>query len=165
MMGTTVAADPGTGIFSATPGADALLMTDGRLFLYDSDILGGGGGNGVTTCEDGAPGGVAITMQGTDPVVVVLTPGVQTRAFMLGFVEPSRLVTGLIALISYQAPLSGETRFPKPGVAYWFPPLGKSPFEGARAQDCVDALLRGGQPAVAREGLSSSAGMDPSSLV
>jgi len=72
MVGTTVAADPGAGVFSAGPGADALLMTDGRLFLYDSDILGGDGGDGVTLCEDGAPGGVAITMQGTDPVVVVL---------------------------------------------------------------------------------------------
>jgi hypothetical protein len=81
--------------------------------------------------------------------VVSLTDGVHDREFMLEHVQPSRLVSGFIALISYQAPLRNEKRFPVPGVAFWFPPLTSCPFDGPY-DECariVSTLKRGGQPA------------------
>lgn len=82
-----------------------------------------------------------------DATIVCLQPGPESRARM----EPmggARLVMGLIAMVSYQAPLPREARFTEPGVAYWFPP-GPSPFSGpeARVAPIVDALVRGGCPA------------------
>lgn len=79
---------------------------------------------------------------------VNLTPGREANTRMLGLVPEERVVTGLISLISYEAPLPGETRFPGPGTAYWFPHFGPSPFVGARASEAVQALRAGGQPAV-----------------
>ncbi len=56
-----------------------------------------------------------------------------------------RVVSGVITLISYSAPLPGETRFPKPGMAYWFPPLSPSLISGPTERTAaVIALLRGG---------------------
>lgn len=63
-----------------------------------------------------------------------------------------RCVFGLIAIMSYFAPLEGET-LAQPGVAYWLPPLGATSFAGppARRDPVVSALRRGKCPAVARE--------------
>ncbi len=81
--------------------------------------------------------------------VVSLTAGADVRDHLLAHLPPERLVLGLVALIAYQAPLPGETRFPEPGVAYWFPPLGASGFSGAfdPVSDVVSSLRQGGQPA------------------
>ncbi len=62
-----------------------------------------------------------------------------------------RVVQGLIALISYQAPLPDE-QLPEPGVAYWFPPFTPSPFsspagERAKVDPVVNGLKAGGCPA------------------
>ncbi len=83
-----------------------------------------------------------------DATVVLLTPGPDDRARLLEGVPEERLVQGLITLISYQAPLPGET-LPEPGIAYWFPPLSGSPFGGPaeRVAAVVTALKRGGCPA------------------
>jgi hypothetical protein len=75
--------------------------------------------------------------------------------------QAEALVYGAIALVSYAAPLPGETRFPVPGTAYWLPPLARSPFSGprdlqgpardrnrARVSEVVAALRRGGLPAM-----------------
>ena len=61
------------------------------------------------------------------------------------------MVSGVITLISYSAPLPGETRFPQPGMAYWFPPLAPSPISGARDRvAAVLAVLRKGRLPVRR---------------
>lgn len=82
-----------------------------------------------------------------DATVVCLQPGPESVA-RLKPVVGERMVMGIIAMVSYQAPLPRETRFTVPGVAFWFPPTG-SPFAGpdARVAPVVDALVRGGCPA------------------
>lgn len=79
-----------------------------------------------------------------EATLVALTPGLEDRAFVAARYPEARIVSGLINMISYQAPLEGEV-VPEPGVAYWFP--SKSPFSGderARVDAVVDALNRGG---------------------
>jgi 2-dehydropantoate 2-reductase len=52
----------------------------------------------------------------------------------------------MITLISYAAPLPGETRFPRPGMAYFLPPMAPSPLSGPRDRAAaVVAALRAGQ--------------------
>jgi 2-dehydropantoate 2-reductase len=85
-----------------------------------------------------------------DASIVALQPGRGDRDTILAAGAPAdRVVSGMITLISYAAPLPGETRFPRPGMAYWFPPMAPAPFSGPR--DRVDAIVsilkRGGQPA------------------
>jgi 2-dehydropantoate 2-reductase len=77
--------------------------------------------------------------------LVFLQPGLRDRDVLLGRWPAERLVQGLITLLSYQAPLPGE-HVPRPGVAYFFPPLSATPFTGppARTQAVVDALRAGG---------------------
>jgi 2-dehydropantoate 2-reductase len=83
-----------------------------------------------------------------DATLVLLQPGPDDRDYALAHVPAERLVQGVISLVSYAAPLPGETRFPGPGMAYWFPPA-PSPFSGptARRDQVVSALKAGGMPA------------------
>lgn len=96
-----------------------------------------------------------------DATIVALQPGLDDRGLYLaaGAVE-ERLVQGLISLISYHAPLPGETRFARPGMAYWFPPMGPSPFSGpaARRDAVVAALRRGRLPAKKHADVARTAG-------
>ncbi len=85
-----------------------------------------------------------------DATVVSLQPSPDDRTPVRDAGVPGeRLVSGLISLISYAAPLPGETRFTSPGTAYWFPPLMPSLFSGPRERTTavVGALSRGGLPA------------------
>lgn len=85
-----------------------------------------------------------------DATVVSLQPGPDDRATILASgVASSRLVTGLIGFLSYAAPLPAETGFPRAGTAYWFPPLGRSPFSGPDTPTAaaLAALTRGRVPA------------------
>lgn len=81
--------------------------------------------------------------------LVVLQPGPDDRAFVLARVPEEQVVQGLITLVGYHAPLPGESRFPGPGAAYWFPPLAASPLSGpaARLAPVIAALRAGGLPA------------------
>lgn len=81
--------------------------------------------------------------------LVVLQPGPDDRAFVLQHLPAAQVVQGIIRVISYLAPLPGETRFPRPGVAYWIPPLASSPMSGARDRlgPVLAALKNGGLPA------------------
>lgn len=83
-----------------------------------------------------------------DATVVSLQPGSEDRDVILAAVPAERLVSGMITVISYHAPLAGET-VPEPGMAYWFPPLQPAPFSGPRERTraVVDALRAGKQPA------------------
>ena len=102
-----------------------------------------------------------------DATIVSLQPGLDARALVLAAgVDEARLVRGLISLISYHAPLPGETRFPTPGMAYWFPPLAPCPFAGPRDRTAavVAALRAGGFPAkVAKD--TSAAEAFPSAVM
>jgi hypothetical protein len=92
-----------------------------------------------------------------DATVVSLQPGLDHKKMVRDLVG-DRLVVGLIAFISYQAPLPGEQRFTEEGVAFWLPPRG-SPFAGAeaRVRPVVDALVKGGCPAEAVPSLDAQA--------
>lgn len=97
-----------------------------------------------------------------DATLISLQPDAQDHALMRAAgARAEALVYGAIALVSYAAPLPGETRFPVPGTAYWLPPLARSPFSGpgelqgsardrnrARVSEVVAALRRGGLPAM-----------------
>jgi 2-dehydropantoate 2-reductase len=80
--------------------------------------------------------------------LVLLQPGPTDRAFVLEHLAASRLVQGTITVVSYHAPLPGESRFPAPGVAYWFGPLVGSPLAGPRERlrPVLAALRRGRLP-------------------
>jgi ketopantoate reductase len=82
-----------------------------------------------------------------EATLVLLQPGPGDRRFVEDRVPPERIVQGVITLIGYRAPLPGETRFPRPGVAYWFPPLAPSLMSGARLAPVLAALRAGGLPA------------------
>ena len=101
-----------------------------------------------------------------DATVISLQPGIEDRKVVLAHVPDERLVSGLISLISYAAPLPGETRFPEPGMAYWFPPLSPSPFSGpsARVDAVVAALRAGGLPAKRHPNVPGLAGF-PSAVM
>ena len=85
-----------------------------------------------------------------DATIVALQPGLDDRGVLIAAgAAPERLVQGAISLVSYRAPLPGETRFPAAGMAYWYPPLSPSPFSGPtdRVAAVVAALSRGRLPA------------------
>jgi 2-dehydropantoate 2-reductase len=79
--------------------------------------------------------------------LVLLQSGPEDRRFVQQHVPTEQLVQGVITVISYRAPMPGETRFPRPGIAYWFGPLAKSPLSGPRSASVVAALRAGGLPA------------------
>ncbi len=102
-----------------------------------------------------------------EATVVLLQPGPDDRARLQAVVGPERLVQGVLSLLAYAAPLPGETRFPRPGIAYWFPPAA-APFDGPpdRRAAVVRALRAGGLPARAaadatREAAFATATMMP----
>ncbi len=85
-----------------------------------------------------------------DATIVALQPGRDDRDTILAAgASADRLVSGMITLISYPAPLPGETRFPGPGMAYWFPPMAPAPFSGPadRVAAVVALMKRGKLPA------------------
>ncbi len=92
--------------------------------------------------------------------LICLQPGVDDRDYLAARVPSDQIVSGLISLISYQAPLPGEV-VPAPGVAYWFPPMGPSLFDGepGRTKTVVDALRGGGCPARKQRQLAVQGGL------
>ncbi|NUN14966.1 MAG: ketopantoate reductase [Myxococcales bacterium] len=80
-----------------------------------------------------------------EAVVVSLQPGFEDKEWLLQYVPQQRLVRGMITVISYQAPLEGES-WPQPGVAYWFPPLSPLPLSGNanHVKPLVHLLKKGG---------------------
>jgi 2-dehydropantoate 2-reductase len=87
-----------------------------------------------------------------DATWISIQPGPQDRRALVEAGVPSeRLVSGMLSLVSYQAPLQGETpaRFPVPGMAFWHPPLSPSLFSGPaeRLRPVLELLRRGGFPA------------------
>jgi hypothetical protein len=91
-----------------------------------------------------------------DAVIVSLIPGFEERAILLKHLPESRLVCGMITLISYQAPLPNEACH-SPGMAYWFPPATPAYFSGPPAivNLIVKLLKTGGQPAAKHRDVSA----------
>ena len=87
-----------------------------------------------------------------DATILALQPGQDDLAtFVAAGATRERIVSGALTLISYHAPLPGETRFAKPGMAYWFPPLAPCPISGAPERvAAVLAVLRAGKLPVRR---------------
>ncbi len=101
-----------------------------------------------------------------DATVVSLLPGIEDRKLLLEYVPEERLVTGLITIISYPAPLPGEPEDAK-GMAYWFPPLGPTPLSGPpERRDAAVRLLRaGGQPAKTHRDVAAISGFPTAVLM
>ena len=91
--------------------------------------------------------------------IVKIQPGLDDRNKYADHFDISQVVSGMVAFISYAAPLTGET-VADPGTAYWFPPLIKSHFSGSndRVQAVVSALQAGGLPARAHRDVEALAG-------
>ncbi len=80
--------------------------------------------------------------------LIALQPGVAAIERIESLFAAEEVVWGGISLISYQTPIKGvEDR--AQGIAYWFPPMGPSPFWGheAGARQAVAGLKAGGCPA------------------
>lgn len=85
-----------------------------------------------------------------DATLIGLTPSPGDRDRILGAgMSAERLVTGMISLVSYHAPLPDDPTEVVAGTTVWFPPGAPSVFSGpsARTQHVVDALRVGGLPA------------------
>ncbi|HEX9676923.1 MAG TPA: 2-dehydropantoate 2-reductase N-terminal domain-containing protein [Anaerolineales bacterium] len=83
-----------------------------------------------------------------EATLVTIQPGLEDLSVILLHVDESQVVAGMVSFVSYRAPLPGGA-VPRPGIAYWFPPLLATPFSGSaeRARGVVDWLRRGGLPA------------------
>lgn len=66
-----------------------------------------------------------------DALIVGLHGGRDEDMLVREVAGPARHAAGLIGIVSYMAPLPGES-VPRPGVAYWLPPLSASPLSGPR---------------------------------
>lgn len=91
--------------------------------------------------------------------VVGLQPGPEARAVLLAQVLERQLVSGVITMVSYQAPLPGE-KVRDPGIAYWLPPGSPNGFKGParRTGLVVKALRAGGCPAAVHPALEKLSG-------
>ena len=100
-----------------------------------------------------------------DATVVSLPPGVEDATYIAARLPEgeargaARVVRGLITMISYHRPLTGEQP-PTPAMAYYRPP-GKNPFSGPadRVGPVVAALNAGGWPAKAVPDVSRATAM------
>jgi 2-dehydropantoate 2-reductase len=83
-----------------------------------------------------------------EATLVTIQPGLEDLAVILQHFDELQVVAGMISFVSFPAPLPGEA-VPKPGIAFWFPPLLATPFSGppGRARAVVGSLRRGGFPA------------------
>lgn len=82
-----------------------------------------------------------------EATLVSLQPGIHDRERLEAIYAADRIVSGMISLIAYQAPLADEEL--SPGTAYLLPSLAPSPFQGPseRTEAVVEALERGKCPA------------------
>lgn len=80
---------------------------------------------------------------------VMLQPALEDRDWLCQHVPPERLVSGMIPFVSFHAPLKPGEPVPKPGTAFWFPPLARGRFSGPEAclREVVRTLRAGGYPA------------------
>ena len=99
--------------------------------------------------------------------LVTLQPGIEALSTIYKHVPKAQVVSGLITLVSYPAPLPNEQGFEREGTAYWFPPLASCPFEGPgeRVKPLVDCFKKGGFPASAGADLASQSALGSALLL
>lgn len=80
---------------------------------------------------------------------VMLQPALDDREWLLQWIPPERLVSGMIPFISFHAPLKPGERYPRPGTAFWIPPMTRGLFSGPpeRLREVIRTLRAGGYPA------------------
>ncbi len=76
---------------------------------------------------------------------ISLLPGIRDRERVSAVIPKERIVWGLISFSAWHAPLGNEP-LPEPGMAWWFPPMSPSLFEGPEAEvtKVVVPLKKGG---------------------
>ncbi len=79
--------------------------------------------------------------------LLALVPEPGGNEYLMSRMPPGSVAWGMLSVISYQAPLPDQV-LPKPGIAFWFPPLSALGFSGPA--EVVNAFLpvlkRGGMP-------------------
>ena len=111
----------------------------------------------ATAIDDDFMGPLATATRGA--TIVALPPGVAALACVGRHVPSPRVVPALIGMIAYEAPLEGE-EVPTPGIAFFLSRFSPSAFGGPRARAVVEALRKGGCPALVqpRVGVSQAFG-------
>lgn len=81
-------------------------------------------------------------------VIVSLQPGMFDQDYLMKRLSPSRIISGTISILSYEAPIDGE-KDEKPGTAFWIPFGSYSMLSGVVAQVdlLIEFLVKGGIPA------------------
>lgn len=75
-----------------------------------------------------------------ESLVVMLQPGVEDRQFVARYVDPSRIIQGMIGFLAYEGPLQGE-RDAREGLRYWLPPGSPSLLSAEGSDDVALAKL------------------------
>ncbi|PTL84561.1 ketopantoate reductase family protein [Vitiosangium sp. GDMCC 1.1324] len=90
---------------------------------------------------------------------VMLQPALDDRDWLLQWVPAERLVSGMIPFLSFHAPLKPGDPVPKPGTAFWMPPMSRGLFSGPpeRLEQVVRTLRAGGYPASRTRDVSRAA--------
>jgi len=104
--------------------------------------------------------------------VLVLQPGLHDAERVQDAAGDDRIILrGSITLISYHAPLPGESRFAAPGMAFYLPPLGAAPVapyqphRGASlARELAATLTGGGLRTKARDAMPPGLAFGPAVL-
>ena len=80
---------------------------------------------------------------------VMLQPALDDREWLLRWIPAERLVSGMIPFLSFHAPLKPGESYPRPGTAFWFPPLAQGLFSGPpeRLAAVLQTLRAGRYPA------------------
>ena len=87
--------------------------------------------------------------------IIALPPGIASEQLIRRAFPESDVVPALIGMVSYQAPLFGET-LPEPGIAFYFQPGAPTAFGGPHGAEVAKELQRGGCPAVAKKDVAAS---------
>ncbi len=80
--------------------------------------------------------------------LVTLQPGIYDREYILHYIDSSRLIEGMIPILSYATPLPGDTQYSE-GIAYWLPPGVSGTLSGQKdlVRRLIQILRKGGFPA------------------
>jgi hypothetical protein len=80
--------------------------------------------------------------------LVTLQPGMNDREEIIKFFPKEKIVTGVIALVAFPTPLGNKWPQEK-GMAVWFPPFAKAPFDGMpeEVKKAMSPLIKAGFPA------------------
>ena len=83
--------------------------------------------------------------------LLTLQPNLNDREEIAKFYPQEKTVTGVITLVAFPTPLGNKWPQEK-GMAVWFPPMGKAPFDGKpdEVNKVVSPLIKAGFPAMAK---------------